>query len=88
MIVGYHGGELTFIEPMITKERLETTENLERAIPAPDRLADPVRFPTRFTMTYLVEGDSYELVISDFENIETIDDIESVSRGQLTSPKR
>jgi hypothetical protein len=70
MILGYHGGELTFIEPMVTKERLETTENLDRAIPAPARLADPARFATRFTMTHLAEGDSYELVISDFENIE------------------
>jgi hypothetical protein len=72
MILGYHGGELTFIEPMITIERMETTEDLDRAIPAPARLAPPARFPTRFTMTYLDEGDSYELVTSDFESIENV----------------
>ena len=52
-IYGSYDGKVTFLEPMFTREYLESKPNMTRAIPSPHQIPDGWDvFPTLFTLTY------------------------------------
>jgi hypothetical protein len=66
MILGYYGGELTFLEPMATKPFLLKREGFATSVPVPDRLGRSTRFPTAFNAVYDDVDQAYRLIWTDF----------------------
>jgi hypothetical protein len=66
VIFGYHDGELSFVEPMITLAQIQTKASIDAAVPLPPNL-EGRSSPTRFTATYQPTTDSYEIVLSSFQ---------------------
>lgn len=66
MIMGYHAGALTFIEPMIDVEKLLAKETIELAIPRPARVGRATRYPSTFSASHDEATDSYVFVARDF----------------------
>lgn len=64
MIVGYYGGELTFLEPMVSRVQLMERQSFELDIPAPPEVPAGVRLPTSFRADYDEATSSYRLVFS------------------------
>jgi len=66
LILGYYGGELTFVEPMITRQFLLQHEEVERSVPVPERVGRSTRYPTSFEAVYDEAEQAYRLIWSDF----------------------
>lgn len=66
MILGYYGGELTFVEPMITREFLLEREGFGMSVPVPERVGRSTRYPTSFEAVYDEDQGIYRFVWSDF----------------------
>lgn len=65
MIVGYYGGDLIFLEPMITKAKLMAAATFDMVVPpAPPGTPASVRWPKTFQAEYLPETRSYRLVFN------------------------
>ena len=69
-LIGFWGGELTFLEPMITKEYLVGRPDFAVDIPVPAAFGRRTTYPTRFTATYDAGSDSYEMLFTDFVPVE------------------
>lgn len=70
MILGYYGGHLTFLEPMVTKQFLMRRDGFAMAVPVPERLDRSTRYPTSFEAIYDAEEVAYRLIWSDFVALE------------------
>lgn len=66
MILGYYGGNLTFVEPMVTRELLQQKQSFSLAIPAPQEVGVHTRYPTQFTAEWDEEEQAYHFVLSNF----------------------
>jgi hypothetical protein len=65
MIVGYYGGRLTFIEPMISRARLMQGAGFAIAVPpAPSGLPSSVRWPSSFEAAYDADARAYRLTFT------------------------
>jgi hypothetical protein len=65
MVVGYYGGELTFLEPMIARARLMESRTFEMTVPpAPPGTPAAVRWPSRFDAIYDADARVYRFVFS------------------------
>jgi hypothetical protein len=65
MIVGYYGGELIFLEPMIARATLAGAQSFEMAMPpAPPNAAATLQWPVRFDASYDADARVYRLVFS------------------------
>lgn len=68
MITGFYGGQLTFIEPMVTQAALERKADFTLPVPQPIH-ARATRFPRSFKATYDVSADTSTLTFVDFTPI-------------------
>jgi hypothetical protein len=66
LIVGYHGGEIAFVEPMITTETLQAREPFSYELNRPDVLPQGGAWPTMITGRYDEERLAYDFVLSGF----------------------
>jgi hypothetical protein len=63
MIIGYYGGALTFLEPMISKAKLMEAATFDMAVPpAPPGTPASVRWPKTFQAEYQPDTRSYRFV--------------------------
>lgn len=69
MVLGYYGGRMIFLEPMVTQSLLLQQQNVTLAVPRPAVLGRATRYPTTFRATYNAATDSYEMVFSDFVSV-------------------
>lgn len=66
MAVGFYGGNLIFIQPMITREQLLKKEDFTFSLATPPYLGKAALYPTVFTATYDTAKDMYHFVLSKF----------------------
>jgi hypothetical protein len=65
MIVGYYGGELTFLEPMIARATLMEARTFEMAVPpSPPGMKASVRWPSRFEAIFDADARLYRFRFS------------------------
>ena len=65
MIVGYYGGQNIFLEPMISRAKLQQAQSFDMPVPAaPPGLAATVRWPSAFTATYDEAARTYRFAFS------------------------
>ena len=67
MILGYFGGKMTFIEPMVTQAYLVARNNFALDVPRPQVLGRATNYPTQFRATYNAGTNAYDFVFSNFE---------------------
>ncbi|MBR59123.1 MAG: hypothetical protein CMH54_14030 [Myxococcales bacterium] len=70
LVLGYHNGALTFLEPMVTQEYLAARSEWGWDVPRPNILGRSVLWPARFEATYDAESDTYSFEFSDFSAID------------------
>ena len=70
LILGYHAGALSFIEPMVTQAHFGTRANWGWDIPRPKKLGRSVLWPARLEANYDADSDTYDVVFSEFSPIE------------------
>lgn len=66
MVVGFFGGSMNFLEPMMTREFLLRRQSFELPVPQPQALGRATQYPTRFVGQYDPATDSYHFVFSNF----------------------
>jgi len=64
LIVGYYGGQVVFVEPMIARDKLLGRESFQLDVPAVNDAGDSVSWPTGFAAVYDEEAQSYQFVFS------------------------
>lgn len=69
MLAGFFGGDMIFVEPMITQEFLLRRQSFSLDVPRPAVLGRSTRYPTRFEALYDKKADAYHFVFSAFEDI-------------------
>lgn len=69
MIMGYHAGVLSFVEPMIDVEKLLAKETVELAIPRPALVGRATRYPTAFSASHDDATGSYVFAVTDFVDV-------------------
>jgi hypothetical protein len=67
MILGYYAGAMTFIEPMFTKEYLQTKEAFTLNVPTPAELGKATLLPTSFAGSYDDKTKAYAFVFKGFK---------------------
>lgn len=66
MVLGYYGGSLIFIEPMITAEHLLHRRSFSMTVPQPQVVGRNTLYPTRFVANYDAGSDSYQMFLDSF----------------------
>ncbi len=66
MLLGYWGGRMTFLEPMITQTLMLQKTPISLDVPRPAVLGRATRYPTKFTASFDPQANTYQLVMSDF----------------------
>jgi hypothetical protein len=61
---------MTFVEPMITRERLLERKSFTLDVPTPRVLGRHTQYPTRFAANYDAKIAAYQLVFSGFKTID------------------
>jgi hypothetical protein len=64
MLVGYYARHLVFLEPMISRAKLEQAETFPMAIPALPDAHPGMRWPSRFEAVYDAGARAYRLTFS------------------------
>lgn len=67
MVLGYYGGSLIFVEPMVTADRLLARESFTLAIPRPPVLGRTTLYPTRCEARFNASQQLYDFVFTAFE---------------------
>jgi hypothetical protein len=75
-------GELTFVEPMVTKAYLQSDELVESSgvtveMNVPEAFPEAGHYPTTYTMQYLSGPDAYVVYLGDFESFPASDGVVS-----------
>ena len=66
MLLGYYGGELIFVEPMISRAALLRGQSIALDVPAVDGVAEGILLPTSFMAEYDEARAEYRLRLSGF----------------------
>jgi hypothetical protein len=66
LVLGYYGGKLTFLEPMVTREYLLQKKDFALTIPMPEALDGGTLYPTRLVAHYDRITDTYQFIFGDF----------------------
>jgi hypothetical protein len=69
-ILGYHNGEMTFIEPMIAQSVLAAGTELSGNVPRPDTFGKTTLYPATWSLALSADGTEYEVSFSDFSEIQ------------------
>lgn len=67
MVAGFYHGDLTFIEPMVTRAFLLRRKSFDMDVPTPPVLGRNTRYPTRFSAKFDPHENVYRLVWSGFK---------------------
>lgn len=70
LILGYHAGEIAFVEPMITTESLEAQEPFAYELNRPTDFVDGAGWPTRISGSYDAAADTYHMIFGGFVGAE------------------
>jgi hypothetical protein len=70
LILGYHAGALSFIEPMVTQAHFGAQADWSWEIPRPATLGRSVLWPGMLDFTYDSETETYDVVFSEFTEID------------------
>jgi len=70
LVIGFHDGELTFIEPMIAQEILQDEFGLTLPVPRPEVLGQSTEWPARWTLAMDPETSEIHIAFRDFSSIE------------------
>lgn len=65
LIYGAWDGEVTFVEPMVTREALLSRRDLGGSLDLPERVAEPVSLPTAWQVSYDAATEVYRVSIDD-----------------------
>jgi hypothetical protein len=66
MLIGYYGGEVIFVEPMISRTALLRGEPFSMEVPRLPALGDGIQYPTRFRAEFDESDGTYRLALSGF----------------------
>lgn len=66
LIFGYYGGNMTFIEPMVTRTALLKQQPVTYTVPVPPSMGKTTRFPTKFRIEHDVQAKACRLIFSHF----------------------
>ena len=66
LIFGYYGGNMTFIEPMVTRSALLKQQPVTYTVPVPPAMGKTTRFPTKFRIEHDVQAKACRLIFSHF----------------------
>jgi hypothetical protein len=69
-ILGYHNGEMTFIEPMIAQSVLAAGTELSGDVPRPATYGKTTLYPATWSLALSADGTEYEVSFSDFSEIQ------------------
>ena len=69
MVFGYWGGNMTFIEPMVTREYLMRRPNFALSVPRPQYLYRATQYPSVFRSHFNQRSQSYEFTFTGFSGI-------------------
>ncbi|MBI5833494.1 MAG: hypothetical protein HZB16_14440 [Armatimonadetes bacterium] len=69
MVLGYYGGSLIFIEPMITQEHLLMRQSFTMDVAVPPVFGRSTLYPTRFVATYDPGADAYQMLFDSFVHV-------------------
>jgi hypothetical protein len=67
MVAGYYGGNMTFVEPMVTRTCLLSKRSFTLPVPEPPVLGRATLYPHAFATTYDAGARVYRFTFSDFE---------------------
>ena len=66
MLIGYYGGKMIFVEPMISRSTLLEGKGFSLDIPPLAGLAETIQYPTRFHAEFDQSSRTYRMVMSEF----------------------
>ncbi|MCA1597378.1 MAG: cytochrome C, partial [Chloroflexi bacterium] len=66
MIAGYYGGNMIFLEPMVTQALLQQRQSFSLNVPRPAVLGVNTLYPTTFSANYDPQADAYNFVWGNF----------------------
>ena len=66
VLIGYYGGDLIFVEPMVSRSTLLEEKSFSLDIPPLAGLAETIRYPTRFHAEFDQSSRTYRMVLSEF----------------------
>lgn len=66
MIYGFYNGEMTFVEPMVTIDYLQSQQEFEGAIALPARYSKPSSYPTGYSVTYNEATGEHTIALTGF----------------------
>ncbi|RYG35454.1 hypothetical protein EON81_12685 [bacterium] len=66
MVLGYWGGKMTFVEPMVTQAELMKKQSFEMEILVPAELGRVTKYPTRFRAIWEPSANQYRFVYDNF----------------------
>ena len=66
MIVGYYGGDVIFVEPMVARAKLLAAESFTLTVPSVRSVGANVTWPTHFEATYDESTQTYRFTYSGF----------------------
>ncbi|MBW3623419.1 MAG: cytochrome C [Armatimonadetes bacterium] len=69
MVLGYYGGRLTFLEPMVTRQQLLQKQSFSLAIPAPQVVGISTRYPARLQAEWDEDEQAYHFILTDFVSV-------------------
>ena len=69
MILGYYGGQMTFVEPMMTREFLMTKQSFKMPIAKPAVVDKKGLFPTSLNVVFDASAQAYQFSLTDFVTV-------------------
>jgi hypothetical protein len=69
IVLGYYHGAMTFVEPMVTQEKLMEKQSFSLEIRKPDALDRSTLYPTRFRAIFETKNNRYKFVFDNFEMV-------------------
>lgn len=65
-VYGFHGGDLIFVEPMVTKAFLETSPSVAEPIRQPDAYQRSGAYPTEYAVEHDAANRQYDIALRGF----------------------
>jgi hypothetical protein len=69
-IYGKYDGKLNFLEPMVTKDFLDTQESIDVDIRKPEKWMDSGFYPVQYQIHYKSEQDLYSISMMNLQKFE------------------
>jgi len=66
-IYGFYGGQLSFLEPMVSLATLAQRQHVDEAIALPEQFAVEGAYPTGYSITYNAAAKQYRIALTNFQ---------------------